>query len=375
MKRFFITVFLILPTLIRAQDNFVLTGKVGNESQPAKAFLLYRDGKRIVTDSIGLINGRFQFKGTLQEPTSARLILDHKGIGYGKTSMSADMIMMFLHKGNIQINSPDSLKRAVFPGSAINIEYRIYQKSMETVNQQRRQHYAVYQNASQQEREDSIFKKTYSDKNTLLDRRYRELQMAHVKAHPDSYVSLSLLKEAAVPVIDVPVIEPLFNGLSERIRLSSAGKAFKAEIEKRRALGIGQLAPEFIQNDQFDHPVRLSEFKGKYVLIDFWASWCKPCRAENPQLVKAYNQFKDKNFTIISVSLDRPGRKEDWLKAIEMDGLKWTHVSDLLFWDNAVAKLYGIRSVPQNFLLDQQGRIIAQDLRGEDLSKKLAEIL
>ena len=375
MKTIIFILLLTLPALTKAQESFTITGKVGIDNAPAKAFLLYRDVKRIVIDSTPVVNGHFKFTGSLQEPTSARLILDHKGVGYAKTAMSADMNMIFLHKGNIQIQSPDSLKRAVFPGSAMNTEYLKYQKTLEAVNSERQQHYSAYQNASPQQRQDSSFLKAYTQKNNELDKRYRELQLAHVKANPDSYISLSLLKEAAVAIIDVPTISPLFDGLSERIRLSSYGKEFKAEIEKRRALSIGQLAPDFTQNDQYDHPVKLSSFKGKYVLIDFWASWCKPCRAENPALVKAYQQFKDKNFTIISVSLDRPGRKEDWLKAIETDGLSWTHVSDLQFWDNAVAKLYGIRSVPQNFLLDQTGKIIAQDLRGEDLTNKLAQIL
>jgi len=375
MKKLIIIILVVLPALIKAQGVFTLSGKVGNDGPPAKVYLLYRDVKRIVIDSTDVVGGKFKFTGTLQEPTAARLILDHKGVGYAKTTMSADMTMLFIYEGEIKIKAPDSLKRAVFPGSPINIEYRKYQESLEAVNQEREQLHSSYRNATEEQRADSIYTSEYYEANEQLDRRYRELQLAHVKANPDSYVSLSLLKEAAVPFINVAVIAPLFDSLSERIRLSELGREFKAEIERRRALSIGQLAPDFIQNDQFDRPVSLSAFKGKYVLIDFWASWCKPCRAENPQLVTAYNEFKDKDFTIISVSLDRPGKKEDWLKAIETDKLEWTQVSDLKFWDNAVAKLYGIKSVPQNFLLDKNGKVIAQNLRGEELSKKLAEIL
>ena len=139
-------------------------------------------------------------------------------------------------------------------------------------------------------------------------------------------------------------------------------------------VALGAIAPDFTQDDVNGTPVSLSSFKGKYVLIDFWASWCGPCRAENPNVVKAYNKFKSKNFTIIGVSLDKPEGKADWLAAIKNDGLAWTQVSDLKFWSNEVALQYAVQSIPHNFLLDPTGKIIAKDLRGNDLDKKLTEI-
>jgi len=148
-----------------------------------------------------------------------------------------------------------------------------------------------------------------------------------------------------------------------------------AEIKKSLAGLVGSPAPEITLPDPNGTPVKLSSFRGKYVLVDFWASWCKPCRQENPNVVKAYNRFKDKNFAILGVSLDRPGQKDDWTKAIMQDKLTWTHVSDLMYWNSPVVPLYNISGIPYNVLVDPEGKIIGEKLFGEALEEKLAEVL
>ncbi len=147
------------------------------------------------------------------------------------------------------------------------------------------------------------------------------------------------------------------------------------EIQPMLLGAIGTPAPEFTENDTEGNPVSLSSYKGKYVLVDFWASWCGPCRRENPTVVENYTKFKNKNFTVLGVSLDRPGQKNAWLQAIKDDNLTWTHVSDLGFWQSKVAQLYRVGSIPQNFLIDPQGKIVAKDLRGPMLEAKLCELL
>ncbi|GAB3424650.1 redoxin domain-containing protein [Niabella aquatica] len=156
--------------------------------------------------------------------------------------------------------------------------------------------------------------------------------------------------------------------------LASLQKDLQAQIDNAgKGNLVGRPAPEFTMPDANGRPLALSSFKGKYVLVDFWASWCKPCRMENPNIVAAYNRFKDKNFTILGVSLDE--KKESWLKAIKDDNLTWPQVSDLKFWQSSVVALYGFEGIPFNVLVDPEGKIIAQGLRGPELEHKLAELL
>jgi len=174
---------------------------------------------------------------------------------------------------------------------------------------------------------------------------------------------------------DVVMLENRFKQLDATVKTSAAGKKLEELIAEKKVGAIGTEALDFTQDDTNGTPVSLSSFRGKYVLIDFWASWCGPCRSENPNVVENYNQFNNKNFTVLGVSLDRPGQKDKWISAIKEDNLAWTNVSDLQFWNNSAAKLYRVSSIPQNFLVDPSGKIVAKNLRGSALRDKLCELL
>ncbi len=175
------------------------------------------------------------------------------------------------------------------------------------------------------------------------------------------------------PNMDVLLLEKRLNMLDTVVLQSHYAQGIRQIIENGKIGAVGTKAIDFTLADTAGKNISFSQFRGKYVLLDFWASWCRPCRMENPNIVAAFNQFKNKNFTILSVSLDQ--EKESWINAIKADNLKWTHISDLQFWNNAVAKLYHVESIPQNYLVDPNGIIIAKNLRGEELKARLSEIL
>ncbi|MBN2773518.1 MAG: TlpA family protein disulfide reductase, partial [Prolixibacteraceae bacterium] len=200
------------------------------------------------------------------------------------------------------------------------------------------------------------------------------VQEEFVKNNPASYVVPVFLSSLQYEKT-TEEMDSILNNLDPKLEKSSIIQMLKERVEAKKKVKVGKNAPDFTQNDPDGNPITFSDIysANEYTLLDFWAAWCGPCRGENPNVVAVYNEFKDKGFTVFGVSLDRT--KEDWLKAIEADGLTWTHVSDLGYWDSEVPKLYAVYSIPSNFLVDKEGKIIATGLRGEDLRAKISELL
>ena len=191
--------------------------------------------------------------------------------------------------------------------------------------------------------------------------------------HPTSFINPLAIFRYNQVADDIEKTEALYNQLDPQVKATTMGNAVAQYITNAKTNAIGTLLPDFTQPDTSGKPVSLSSLRGKFVLIDFWASWCMPCRQENPNVVQAYKKFKDKNFTVLGVSLDKA--KPAWIDAIAMDGLTWTHVSDLQGWNNSVAQQNQIFSIPQNYLIDPQGKIVGKNLRGAALERKLEKFL
>ena len=358
MKKLIIAAAAFFPLLAASQTNeFILKGQIGTLEKPAKAWLYYEMGDKYELDSAFFKKGTFFFKGKIATPVRGTLIIDDKAAGM----QQGHRFTCYLERGVIQVKGDDSVKSIQLSGTKLNNDLEVLKQQLKPTEEK-----------MAQLPNDSVH---YNEKNALRQKRYEILQQ-FIKDHPGSWVSFDALKEFGGIQPDPDKVEPVYNYLSASLKADKAVTAYYNRLQDLKKIAIGKIAPDFTQTDTAGNNVSLHDFRGRYVLIDFWASWCKPCRHENPAVVRAFNEYKNKGFTIVSVSLDAPGAKEKWLKAIHDDGLTgWTHVSDLNFWSNEVAKLYSIQSIPMNFLLDKEGRIIARGLRGEELANKLQQVL
>jgi len=371
IKSIVYTALLAIPAISFAQTtpNFTVKGKIGAYNAPAKAYLTYRSGTKNITDSVALVNGTFEFRGEVADPTQADLFVNPKGDGIHSPY---DYTEIYIDKGTTTITSADVAKNAKATGTKISEENAKYQLALKPINDEYEAINAKEKAAGDNPSEEQ--KKQFDIAEKAIDNHEKAITKKFIDENPSSVISLNALRSYTYSA-DYKELDPMFHHLSPEIQNSTSGKKYAEQLEKLKGVAYGATAPEFAMADTNGVSVKLSSFRGKYVLVDFWASWCGPCRHENPNVVKAYNQFKDKNFTILSVSLDRPNAKDKWLAAIHKDGLTWTHVSDLKFWDNDAAKLYGVQAIPQNFLLDPNGKIVGKNLRGADLTDKLNDLL
>lgn len=381
---------LLLPLGLLAQDkskSLSIKGELTNfKTEPEWVYLYHKVGGTFVTDSCKVADGTYNFSVQLDEPDLLRLrvkfpVLKEAAkakqavpLGSGSMAQNRDYFVFYTGPGRVRINSTDSFSNGAVKGSKAHATYLSLQSKLKPFEDRLKGLYQDYAKANAAK--NATLRDQIEATIDSLDEAMKEAVLApFAKEESSSPVAFYALQQYAGYDINPEKVEPLYESLSPTIKSYPSVVAFKDRLETAKKVGIGRIAPDFTQNDTLEQPVQLSSLRGKYLLIDFWASWCGPCRQENPNVVKVFNQYKDRNFHILGVSLDREGQKDKWMKAIHDDQLTWTQVSDLKFWNNAVAKQYGIQAIPQNLLLDPQGKIIAKNLRGEALKKKMEELL
>jgi peroxiredoxin len=378
------SVFWILASVVSvnaamAQSGpFTITGDISSLKAPVEwVYLSYYVNDQQIKDSVQVKQDSYQFKGNLSEAVRAGLQIKYRQSRTAGTPVPfnsrRDYATVFIEPGNMTIASLDSFSNVSVTGSRADAAYRQLNELAKPYDTRLEALYGAYRTARKEK--DAAALQVLEQKIDSLDAEANEkIYGTYVKQNPQSPVAFYAFKNWAGYEIDAAKVEPVFATLPAAVRNSFSGKDMQQKIAIAKKTGVGQIAMDFTQNDTLGKPVALSSFRGKYVLLDFWASWCGPCRAESPNLVAAFRKYQEKGFQVLSVSLDRPGARDKWLQAIHADGLAWYHVSDLQFWNNAVAGQYGIQAIPQNLLIDPAGKIVAKNLHGPALDKKLAAI-
>jgi len=341
--------------------NFTVTGNIKGLRDSTMVFLAHPGQTSDVLATGYAKKGQFHLFGKIADGDIYQLSF----IGY------PEVAEVFLTPANLSVTGDvKSLKNVVVTGSPATADYREYKAKFDPLKQKLDAVVAAANKTSEAgPKRDSLIKVFERTRLKVL-----EQVDFFVKNKPASPVTAFIVYVTS-PITnnDIALLEKRFDALKPGAKETFYGREIAKYIASSKVGAVGTQAVDFTQNDTANRPVSLSSFKGKYVLVDFWASWCGPCRNENPAVVAAYNAFKNKNFTILSVSLDQ--NKDKWKQAINADNLAWSHVSDLKYWQNEVAQIYHIQSIPANMLLDPTGKIIARDLRGQALYEMLGKLL
>jgi peroxiredoxin len=344
-----------------AKDEYSIKGSIEGVETGNVFLQKLVDGQPQTVDTASIVDGKFSFKGKMPIPDIRILRLNERDY----------FAQFFLENADISVSAKkDSLKNTKIKGSSSQDIFQIYLDEMKKLKKEINALHEKY-TAAMKVNNIGEADKAKIDYQALLDNSLVFVKN-FVKEHPKSNVSAYVTVQQLAPQVDEFELESIVNNFPPEISTSDYVIELKKELADKKKTSVGNMAPDFTMNDPDGKPIQLSSYKGQVVLLDFWASWCMPCRQENPNIVQLYQKYHSKGFEILGVSLDRA--KDRWVKAIEEDKLTWPQVSDLKFWQNAAARMYAVTLIPQSFLIDKDGKIIAKGLKVDELSKKLAEI-